>query len=331
VGATEGGGAAAGYLLVFVAAVLWGVLGVFAEGVLGTGVGPLEISFWRATLAGSLFVAHAAVRGRLRLQRASDLAAFVLFALVGVTLFYASLNLSIAAGGVSLAWILMYSAPAFVAVLAALLLKERLTPTKIALVALATLGVILVAGGGGQGIHANARSVGWGLAAGISYASYYIFGKWVLRRYAPVTVYAIVLPIGALGLLPAVHFHAKSAHAWLLLMALALVSTYLAYLAYYTGLRRVEASRAVLVATVEPVVATVLAAALFGERFGARGLAGAALVLVSALLSAVPGLRRQPSSRPVSPSVDPTAPGTTAVRSQRTASEGGRSEGGESP
>jgi drug/metabolite transporter, DME family len=36
---------------------------------------------------------------------------------------------------------------------------------------------------------------------------------------------------------------------------LSLVSTYLAYLAYYTGLRRTEASRAVLVATVEPVAA----------------------------------------------------------------------------
>jgi len=286
---------------VFTAGVLWGVLGVFAEGILGAGVGPLEISFWRATLAGGAFLAHAIVRGRLRLARPGDIGAFALFALVGVTLFYASLNLSIAAGGVSLAWILMYSAPAFVAVLAALLLKERLTRTKVLLVSLATLGVVLVARGGGRGIDVNAASVGWGLAAGISYASYYIFGKWVLRRYAPVTIYAVVLPIGALGLLPMVHFHAKSAHTWLLLVALAVVSTYLAYLAYYTGLRAIQASRAVLVATVEPVVATGLAALLFGERFGVAGLIGALLVLASALLAALPGLRRRPppGARPV--------------------------------
>ena len=331
--AAEAAGAARGYLLVFVAGVLWGVLGVFAEGILGAGVGPLEISFWRATLAGGAFLAHALVRRRLRLARASDLGAFVLFALVGVTLFYASLNLSIAAGGVSLAWILMYSAPAFVAVLAALLLKERLTPTKIALVALATLGVVLVARGGGRGIDVNPRSVGWGLAAGVSYASYYIFGKWVLRRYAPVTIYAVVLPIGALGLLPLVHFHAKTAHTWLLLMALALVSTYLAYLAYYTGLRTIEASRAVLVATVEPVVATGLAALLFGERFGAAGLAGAALVLASALLSALPGLRGSPRRGRVRPRrgaahpVADAAPPAGAERLPRAADEVGLAPG----
>lgn len=279
------------------AAVLWGLLGVFAKGILADGVGPLEISFWRATLAGGAFLIHGLARGRVRLQRRADLLPFVGFALVGVTLFYASLNLSIAAGGVSLAWILMYSAPAFVVVLAALLLGERLTGAKGALVALATLGVVLVARSGGAGIDVNARSVGWGLAAGLSYASYYIFGKWVLERYAPVTIYALVLPLGALGLLPLVHFHAKRPETWLLLLALALISTYLAYLAYYTGLKRVEASRAVLVATVEPVVAATLAATLFGERFGAWGLVGAGLILLSALLSALPALRRRPLER----------------------------------
>ncbi len=289
--------AARGFGLVFVAAVLWGLLGVFAKGILARGVGPLEISFWRATLAGGAFVVHALAVGKLRLERGRDLTAFAAFALVGVTLFYASLNLAIAAGGVSLAVILMYTAPAFVVVLAFVLLREPLTVGKGALVLLALAGVALVARGGGAGIDVNARSVGWGLAAGASYASYYLFGKWVLRRYAPVTIYAVVLPLGALGLLPLVRFAPKSPLAWLLLASLALVCTYLAYLAYYHGLREVEASRAVLVATIEPVVATALAVWLFGERFGPGGWLGAVLVLVAALLSALPGLRRRPLER----------------------------------
>lgn len=313
----------------FTAAVLWGMLGVFAKGILDAGVGPLEISFWRATLAGGAFLTHAAVRGRLRLARRSDALPFIGFALVGVTLFYASYNLAIAAGGVSLAVILLYSAPAFVAVLAALLLGERLTVTKTALVALATAGVVLVARGGGTGIHADARSIGWGLTAGLSYASYYIFGKWVLKRYAPVTIYAMVLPVGALGLLPLVRFHAKPPQAWALLAALALVSTYLAYLAYYTGLRRIEASRAVLVATVEPIVGTSLAALLFGERFGAWGLGGAALVLCSALLSAAPALRRRPAARPAE--APPLAAGGPSAAYGADASPPGRDDGAGPP
>lgn len=129
-----------GYALVAFAALLWALLGVFSKSLLGSGLTPTEIAFWRAAIGGALFAVHAALEGGLRLQRASDALAFVAFAVVGVTLFYTALNLAIEAGGVSLAFILLYSAPAFVAVLAALLLGERLTPTKATLVAMSVAG-----------------------------------------------------------------------------------------------------------------------------------------------------------------------------------------------
>lgn len=280
------GAAATGYALVFAAAVLWGLIGLFSRTILDAGVGPLEIAFWRAVLAGGAFVLHAAVVGRLRVRNRSDFAALTAFALVGVTVFYASLNLAIDAGGVSLAFVLLYTAPAFVAVLAWPLLGERLTRRKASLVALAALGVVLVARAGGGGVNATPGAVAWGLTSGASYAAYYLFGKWVLHRYAPVTIFAVVLPIGALGLWPFVDFAPKDPTVWAWLIALGLVSTYLAYLVYYTGLRATEASRAVLVATIEPVVAATLAAAVFGERLGLVGWLGAGLILVAAATAA---------------------------------------------
>ena len=286
-----------GYALVAVAAVLWALIGLFSRAVLDEGIAPLEIAFWRATLAGGAFALHAALVGRLRVRAARDLASLAAFALIGVTLFYAALVLAIETGGISLAFVLLYTAPAFVTLLAWPLLGERLTRTKLALVALAMLGVALVAlaGGSATGVRVSPASLAWGLAAGASYATYYLFGKWVLARYAPVTIFALVLPIGALGLLPFVTFAPKSPTAWLLLVTLSLVSTYLAYLVYYTGLRAVEASRAVLVATIEPVVAAALAAAVFGERLGALGVGGAGLILVAAALASV---RRAPRRAP---------------------------------
>ena len=287
-----------GLPLILVAAILWALIGITAQGILDAGVGPIEIAFWRATLGGGLFLAHAAATRSLSLApahaagKARDLAALGTFGLVGVTLFYASLTLAIDRGGISLAFILLYTAPAFVAVLARVLLGEALGAAKVALVAVAMVGVALVATDGGTGIRASPAALAWGLIAGASYASYYIFGKWILHRYAPVTIYAIVMPIGALGLLPLVDFAPKPPQAWLLLGVLATVSTYAAYLAYYTGLARVEASRAVLVATVEPVVAAALAAAVFGERFGVAGVAGSTLVLAAAALSSVRRARR---------------------------------------
>ena len=147
---------------------------------------------------------------------------------------------------------------------------------------LVLIGITLIARNGGIGVTVTFTSVAWGLCSGLSYASYYIFGKWILDRYSPITVYAFVLSLGAVGLLPLVDFSPKPTKAWLLLIALAIVSTYLLYL---TGLKRVEASRAVLVATVEPVVAATLALAFFGERLGPMGLAGGGLILVAAVAS----------------------------------------------
>lgn len=287
--------------LIFLAAILWGLIGIIARGILDAGVGAVEIAFWRATLGGAMFLVHAVAVGALRLEprtagaRARDAVAFLAFGLVGVTLFYSALNLAIDRGGISLAFILLYTAPAFVAVFARLLLGEDLGPRKLALVALATLGVVLVASDRGTGIHVSEASLGWGLAAGASYASYYIFGKWILARYRPVTIYAFVLPVGALGLVPLVEFAPKTATVWFLLLVLALVSTYLAYLAYYTGLKRVQASRAVLVATIEPVVAAVLAAWVFGERFGMLGVLGGVLVLTAAALTSMQRARTRTS------------------------------------
>lgn len=278
-----------GYVLVFIAAVLWALLGVFSKRLLDAGIPATEVAFWRAALAAPLFIVHAALLKALRIER-RDLIPFTAFALVGVTLFYASLNFAIAAGGVSVAFVLLYTAPAFVGVLAAVFLGERLTAMKVGLVLLSMLGVLLVTRGDGASITLPA--VAWGLTAGLSYASYYLFGKWVLRRYRPVTIFAYVMPIGALGLVPLVGFEAikvDSPGVWLNLIAMGVLSTYLAYFIYYTGLRTAEASRAVLVATVEPLLASLLAAVLFGERLGASGIIGGILILLTASLA---GLRR---------------------------------------
>lgn len=268
--------------------MLWALLGVFSQRLLTAGVSALEIAFWRAALGGCVFIAHAAVTRRLRLLKRSDLLAFAAFALVGVTLFYSALNLAIEAGGVSLAFVLLYTAPAFVAILAAIFLGERLTLVKVGLVGLSILGVALVSNSGGTGVTTSWQAVAWGLTAGASYSTYYLFGKWALRRYAPVTIYAYVMPLGALGLVPFIGFEAlrvATPAVWLDIGLMSLLSTYGAYLVYYTGLRTIEASRAVLVATIEPVLAALLAAALFGERLSALGIAGAVLVLASAVLA----------------------------------------------
>lgn len=278
-----------GYALIAGAALLWALIGVFSGRLLAAGITATEIAFWRAAGGGALFIVHAvASKSFLRVQQ-RDLPAFILFGLVGVTLFYTSLNLAIDQGGISLAFILLYSAPAFVAILAAVFLGEKLTHPKILLVGVAILGVVLVAQSSGEGMTITPAAVLWGLTAGLTYSSYYLFGKALLKRYEIATIYSLIMPIGALGLLPVAKFEIFAAPSivWLDIFLLTVFSTYIAYLIYYRGLRQVEASRAVLVATIEPVLAAVLAALLFGERLGVLGIVGATLVVGASVFASL--------------------------------------------
>ena len=273
------------YLLIFTAAVLWAFIGVFSKTVLDAGISPIEIAFWRAAIAGSLFLIHATYKKELQLKKVNDIFIFIAFALFGVTIFYSSLILSIQAGSISLAYILLYSAPAFVVILAFLLLKEAITIRKIILLLVAIIGVILVSLDKSESISVNPTALFWGLVAGLSYSSYYIFGKWILGRYQVVAIYAYILPIGALGLLPFVDFHSKDLRSGMFILAIAVLSTYLAYFVYYSGLKRMQASQAVMIATVEPVISAVLAAIFFAEVLSLRGIIGGVFILLASFLS----------------------------------------------
>ena len=281
-----------GYAYIVAAALLWATIGPTARFALRAGIEPLEISFWRAAIAGLLFLLHAVMRGRLRIAR-HDLPAVGGFALLGVTIFYWAYFRAVELGGAALAAILLYTAPAWVALAAALWLGERLTARKSLAVAMTLAGIALVALGSGAGVAVGAApatsrvpALAWGLLAGVAYAAYYLFGKRYFARYDASTLFAYALPLGAALLLPLVAFAPKSAAEWLVLLFLAVVPTYGAYLLYSLGLARLEASRAATVATLEPVAAAALAYLVWGEALRGPGYVGGALVLGGVLLVA---------------------------------------------
>lgn len=278
------------YGFVFVAACLWGAIGVMGRGAFQYGMSPLEVSFWRAAISGSLFVLHAVSTHQLRLHRTRDLVLFIFFGLLAVSLFNASYFLAVQSGGVTLATIMLYTAPAFVAIVAHFLFEEKLSFFKISLICLTIGGIGLISLSRGGQIQVVSIALAWGLVSGATYALYYIFGKYILPRYQTITIMALAMPIGAIGLVPLVSFGPRPWPAWLAVTSLAVISTYFAYQLYYAGLRHIEASRAVLVASIEPVVATLLAAVLYGEQLSWLGYLGAAFVVGSAIASSRPTL-----------------------------------------
>jgi len=289
------------YFRILAAAAIWGSIGVAGRIAFGAGIDPLETAFFRAAIAFLALTTAVAISHRplLRVQR-SDLWLFAAFGVVSIAAFFFVYLYAISRTSVATAAILLYTAPVWVIVLSRLLFHEPLTRSKILAVVLAFAGCVLVVRGyDPRSLHLNLPGVLAGLASGFTYGMYSIFGKTALRRLSPMPTVVYTLGFGALFLLAAGGGLPPLPRAGLgPLLYVIIFPTALAYLLYIGGLRWIEAGRASVVATLEPVVAALGGAFLLREPFGIVQWIGAALVLAGVVL--VQGeqfVRRPPRSR----------------------------------
>ncbi|MGH2405908.1 MAG: DMT family transporter [bacterium] len=276
-----------GYGAVAGAALAWGTIGVAARAIFMAGLTPLDGATWRAVGAFSILLVYclATHRGALRVAR-RDLALFAAYGAVSVAGFMTVYLTAIERTTIATAAVLLYTAPAWVVVLARVLFGESLTRMKLVAVLLTFAGSVLVAGAIGPGaVRLDAIGVLAGLCAGLTYGLYSIFGKIALRKYSPLTTVVYSLGFGALFLLvvsrglPSVTSETLPALAYLIV-----IPTVVAYVLYTSGLRRVEAGRASIVATLEPVVAALAGTVILREPFTLIQWIGAGLVLSGVLL-----------------------------------------------
>ena len=114
-----------GYLYVLAAAVLWSLIGPFSKICMEEGLAPLEVAFWRALLGGICFFAQTGICGGARIPVKHALF-FCLFGVLSISVFFSSLQISIQLSGAAMAMVLLYTAPAWVAVFSRILFHESL-------------------------------------------------------------------------------------------------------------------------------------------------------------------------------------------------------------
>lgn len=193
----------------------------------------------------------------------------------------------------SLTALLLYFYPALVFIAAVFLGRERVSRAKLGALLAASAGVALVlVGGGTGGLHP--LGVGLAVSAAFVYTVYILVADQAGQGVDPFLLSACITT-GA-GVTTGVGSAAAGwldfglpATGWVLIIALASVSTVLPITTFLLGLRLVGASTASIVSTFEPVVTVVLAVALLGEALSAGQLAGGVLVL-----AAVVALQRAP-------------------------------------
>jgi drug/metabolite transporter, DME family len=279
--------AAVGLVLIALAAISWGTSGsvmtVLAE---RAAASPLLVGVARLWLAAILLLLAAALAARPFAVAAGD--RWRCLAMGACMAGYqAAYFTAVTLGGIAVvALVAICSAPLVIAALAPWLLGERLTPRVRGALLLGVLGTALLVASPSGALDFSPRFVGGVLlafAAGLAYALYVLAAKATLRRSAPLPATALTFTIGAVLLTPALVWTdapwTQLALGWPWLLYLGGVATAGAYAIYTVGLRSVPASVAGVTTLLEPLTATILGVALFGERLGAVGGAGALLLL----------------------------------------------------
>ncbi len=277
---------------VIAAGCMWGSMGLWVRRFSEKGLDSLQILALRAAVAAAVLGIFLLLYNRKLLQVAiKDFWCFLGTGICSLLFFGYCYNRTILLTSLSVAAILLYTAPAMVTVMSVFLFQEKMTRQKLAALLLAFAGCVLVTGvlEGTQAV--SALGILTGLGSGFGYALYSIFSRFALKRgYHPLTVtfYTFVCTLaGTLPLadwMPIGTFLAGDRGNLLYTAAYGVVTTGLPYILYTTGLRYVENSKASIMATVEPVVATLIGVFILHERMTVSGAAGVVLVLFALVI-----------------------------------------------
>jgi len=276
-----------GVLYVFLSAAGFGVMSILANYAYANGVAVSTLLFLRFLLAAAcFFLLLAAKRERLAVNVRQLLALFclggVLYTLQSLSFFSAILYIS-----PSLAALLLYTFPVFVAVLSYTVDKEPLYKQTVLAMILSLAGLTLVLGAGFSGIQP--LGILLALAAALCYSLYIVTGNRVVKGLSPYLTSAYISLFAAIS----TFFVAQgdggvklqfSTQGWLALLGIVLFSTVIAIAFFFRGLQLIGSTRASVLSTLEPVVTIAFSVALFGESLSWPQLAGGAAVLLGAVL-----------------------------------------------
>ncbi|MBI5632581.1 MAG: EamA family transporter [Nitrospirae bacterium] len=286
-----------GYISVCCAALLWAASGNVSKFLLQSEVSPFQLVQLRTTLAAALLFLFLLVRRRdlLKIARSDVLYFIILGTVLAVMLFaylYAISRIHVAA-----AVLLQYQAPALIALYSFFFHQRKLSAFTVVAIVGAIIGCYLMVGAYNLNIlNMNKAGILSGLASAVALALYSVRSEYGMRTYSAWTVLSYALLVAAIiwNILipPLAAFAGKySASAWGWLIFISLFGTIAPFGLYSEGIKRIHSTHASITATLEPVMAGLIAYALLGEVMELPQLIGAGTVIGAILLLPIEELR----------------------------------------
>lgn len=278
------------YLSIILGASFWGLISIFVQGLYSFGFNSTEVVTLRVSTAAVLMVVYVFLTDKNVFKvKLKDIPYFIGTGVLSIVFFSWCYFTAIQIIPVSVAVILLYTAPAFVAILSRIIFKELLTRRKVIALGLTLTGIILIVGWPQADGKVSFLGLLLGLGSGFGYSLYSIFGKAALHKYSSLTITTYSFIFASIFMLPLSKLWTKS-HlfngkiVWLYIIGLGLIPTVLAYIFYTIGLSHIESSKAAITATVEPLVATGVGVLLYNEVLSLRHLGGMILVILAIIL-----------------------------------------------
>ena len=275
------------YISIISGASLWGLIALFFKFLTACGFSPLQIVALRVLFAAVLMTAVIfKIDPKLLKIRWRDSWLFIGTGIYSLVFFNYCYFRSIESSSISIAVLLLYTAPVFVMLLSIFLFREKFTRCKMLALLSTFCGCTFITGIFSSKMTLTLEAFGFGLASGIGYALYSIFSKLALRRYNTLTITAYTFYFAAIAALPM----AEPLQLFTLLadlraligaIAIALICTVAPYLLYTRGLQDVDAGQASILATLEPLVAAAIGIFIFGESLTTAKILGMILILSS--------------------------------------------------
>ncbi len=254
------------HLSLALATMIFGANYWISKGLMPDFVSPQQLVLLRVVGASILFWGLS-LSGKNEPVKKRDLTRIAVAALFGITinqlLFFIGLNLSTP---VDVA-IIHVSNPIFVLVIAALMIRERITTFKvIGIVAGAAGAVLLITYRGNVSFNSDTFTGNFlALLNTLAYSFYLVIIKPLMNRYKSATVMKWAFLFGTVFAIPltfnsAIHlsFAEFTAYTWFSLFFVIVVTTFMAYLFTIYALKYVEASVVSYYIYLQPIIATLI-------------------------------------------------------------------------
>lgn len=285
-----------GPVMVFLAGICWGVISVFIKGLTSFDYDSFDIMCFRSWASVVLMFIFFLMRDRSLLKiKLRDIWMFIGTGIFSLTFFSYCYFTSIVKSGAAVAVVLLYTSPIFVMLMSAVVFKEKITLKKIVALILTFIGCVLVAGLIGTGSRLSMGALLLGLGAGFGYALYSIFAGFAVKKYSSLTVTfytflfsGITLPIfrNPVALIGSISLQVIP---WI--VGTSIICTVLPYLCYTWGLGKMEAGKAAVLVTVEPLVGAIIGILIYHEDANLFKLLGIVLIFSAVILLSLPNIK----------------------------------------